>query len=160
MDSYLDCVPKDGIHEAVREAKGEATAQLFDHRRKGEMASEAERLLKGSGWTKRGEIEGLFPLGPNKVRDILAPHILKRSGSHVQAGSAIQDTPDMVAQHYGRFLPQDESEIAARILNQVWEAARASVPSRRSSTGAGSAPVHISGMKQWHGSRSGVSFSD
>lgn len=29
----------------------------------------------------------------------------------------------MVAQHNGRFLPQDKSEIAARILNQVWEAA-------------------------------------
>jgi hypothetical protein len=29
----------------------------------------------------------------------------------------------MVAQHYGRFLPQDKSEIAVRILNQVWEAA-------------------------------------
>jgi hypothetical protein len=25
--------------------------------------------------------------------------------------------------HYGRSLPQDKSEIAARILNQVWEAA-------------------------------------
>ncbi len=36
---------------------------------------------------------------------------------------AIQDTPEMVAQHYGRFLPQDKAEIAARILNKVWEAA-------------------------------------
>ena len=26
------------------------TAQLLDHLKKGEMASEAERLLKGSGW--------------------------------------------------------------------------------------------------------------
>ncbi|ORE97743.1 hypothetical protein ATO4_07385 [Aurantimonas sp. 22II-16-19i] len=29
----------------------------------------------------------------------------------------------MVAQHYGRFLPQDKATIAARILNKVWEAA-------------------------------------
>lgn len=29
----------------------------------------------------------------------------------------------MVAKHYGRFLPQDKSALAARILNQVWEAA-------------------------------------
>lgn len=29
----------------------------------------------------------------------------------------------MVAQHYGRFRPQDKAEIAARILNQVWDAA-------------------------------------
>jgi len=34
----------------VREAKGEGTAQLLDHLKKGEMASEAAQLLKGSGW--------------------------------------------------------------------------------------------------------------
>lgn len=27
---------------------------------------------------------------------------------------------DMVAGHYGRFLPQDNAALAARILNQVW----------------------------------------
>ncbi len=74
-------------------------------------------------WTKRGAIEGLLPHEPHNVRDVLATHILKRTGSYEQASYAIQDTPDMVAQHYGRFLPQDKSEIAARILNQVWEAA-------------------------------------
>ncbi|MBN9134756.1 MAG: hypothetical protein J0I92_01755, partial [Phyllobacterium sp.] len=40
-----------------------------------------------------------------------------------QASYAIQDTPDMVAHHYGRFLPQDKAALAARILNQVWQAA-------------------------------------
>jgi ParB family chromosome partitioning protein len=49
-DGYLNRVPKARIHEAVREAKGEGTAQLLDHLKKGEMATEAERLLKGSGW--------------------------------------------------------------------------------------------------------------
>ncbi len=29
----------------------------------------------------------------------------------------------MVAKHYGRFLPQDKAALAARILNQVWDAA-------------------------------------
>jgi len=29
----------------------------------------------------------------------------------------------MAAQPYGRFLPQDKAALAARILNQVWEAA-------------------------------------
>ena len=43
-------MPKARILEAVREAKGEGTAQLLDHLKKGEMATEAERLLKGSGW--------------------------------------------------------------------------------------------------------------
>ncbi len=50
IDGYLNRVPKDRILEAVREAKGEGTAQLLDHLKKGEMATEAERLLKGSGW--------------------------------------------------------------------------------------------------------------
>jgi len=49
-DTYLNRVPKARILEAVREAKGEGTAQLLDHLKKGEMATEAARLLKGSGW--------------------------------------------------------------------------------------------------------------
>lgn len=43
-------MPKGGILEAVREAKGEGTAQLLDHLKKSEMATEAEHLLKGCGW--------------------------------------------------------------------------------------------------------------
>jgi hypothetical protein len=54
---------------------------------------------------------------------VLATHILKQTVSYEQASYAIQDTAEMVAQHYGRFLPQDKAEIAARILNQVWQAA-------------------------------------
>jgi len=50
VDTYLNRVPKARILEAVREAKGEGTAQLLDHLKKGEMATEAERLLKGTGW--------------------------------------------------------------------------------------------------------------
>ena len=74
-------------------------------------------------YTGKGAIEGLLPHGPHNVRDVLATHILKQTGSYEQASYAIQDTPEMVAQHYGRFLPQDKAEIAARILNKVWEAA-------------------------------------
>ncbi|TFF19852.1 hypothetical protein E3C22_19500 [Jiella endophytica] len=74
-------------------------------------------------YTGRGAIPGLLPHGPHNVRDVLATHILKQTGSYEQASYAIQDTPEMVAQHYGRFLPQDKATIAARILNKVWEAA-------------------------------------
>jgi ParB family chromosome partitioning protein len=49
-ENYISRVPKARILEAVREAKGEGTAQLLDHLKKTEMAEEAERLLKGSGW--------------------------------------------------------------------------------------------------------------
>lgn len=74
-------------------------------------------------YTGRGVIKGLLPHGPHNVRDVLATHILKKTGSYEQASYAIQDTPDMVAKHYGRFLPQDKSAIAAQILNRVWDAA-------------------------------------
>jgi ParB family transcriptional regulator, chromosome partitioning protein len=50
VDGYLNRVPKARILEAVSEAKGEGTAQLLDHLKKGEMAAEAARLLKGTGW--------------------------------------------------------------------------------------------------------------
>ena len=49
-DNYLGRVPKVRILEAVREAKGERSAQLIDHLKKPEMAKEAERLLDGTGW--------------------------------------------------------------------------------------------------------------
>jgi ParB family chromosome partitioning protein len=50
VDNYLGRVPKARVLEAVREAKGEASAQLIDHLKKPEMAKEAERLLAGSDW--------------------------------------------------------------------------------------------------------------
>lgn len=74
-------------------------------------------------YTGRGAIEGLLPHGPHNVRDVLATHILKQTGSYEQASYAIQDLPDTVAEHYGRFLPQDKAALAAQILNRVWNAA-------------------------------------
>jgi hypothetical protein len=74
-------------------------------------------------YTKRGAIPGLLPHGPHNVRDVLATHILKKTGSYEQASYAIQDTAEMVAKHYGRFLPQDKAAIAAKVLNLAWEAA-------------------------------------
>jgi ParB family chromosome partitioning protein len=50
VDNYLGRVPKARILEAVREAKGDQSAQLIDHLKKPDMAKEAERLLDGAGW--------------------------------------------------------------------------------------------------------------
>jgi ParB family chromosome partitioning protein len=50
VDNYLGRVPKARILEAVREAKGEASAQLIEHLKKADMATEAARLLSGTGW--------------------------------------------------------------------------------------------------------------
>ena len=49
-DNYLGRVTKALILEAVREAKGDTSAQLIDHLKKTDMAREAERLLAGTGW--------------------------------------------------------------------------------------------------------------
>ena len=71
-------------------------------------------------YTGKGAIQGLLPHGPHNVRDVLATHILKQTGSYEQASYAIQDTPEIVAQHYGRFLPHDKASLAAKILNKAW----------------------------------------
>jgi len=62
-DNYLGRVPKARILEAVREGKGEASAQLIDHLKKGEMVKEAERLLADSGWLP----EPLRPAVPDET---------------------------------------------------------------------------------------------
>jgi len=74
-------------------------------------------------YTKRGAIKGLLPHGPHNVRDVLATHVLKETGSYEQAGYAIRDTADVVAQHYGRFLPENKVALAAKVINRVWMAA-------------------------------------
>jgi len=50
VDNYFGRVTKPRIIEAVREARGDATALLIEHLKKGDMAREAERLLDGTGW--------------------------------------------------------------------------------------------------------------
>ncbi|MFZ5835738.1 MAG: ParB/RepB/Spo0J family partition protein [Pseudomonadota bacterium] len=50
VGNYLGRIPKARILDAVREAKGEASAQLIGHLKKPDMAKEAERLLDGAGW--------------------------------------------------------------------------------------------------------------
>lgn len=54
VESYLGKVTKAHILAAVREAKGEETAQLISHLKKADMAAEAERLLQGTGWLPEG----------------------------------------------------------------------------------------------------------
>ena len=66
VDTYLGRVTKARILQAVREAKGEHTAQLIDHLKKGEMAEKAEALLAGSGWLPEplrtpGQVFGPMP---------------------------------------------------------------------------------------------------
>ncbi|WP_366511056.1 hypothetical protein [Mesorhizobium sp.] len=50
VENYLGRVTKTRIVQAVREARGEESAQLIDHMKKDLMAREAARLLEGSNW--------------------------------------------------------------------------------------------------------------
>ena len=50
VDAFLGRVTKARILDAVREAKGEKSAERIAHLKKAEMAKEAERLLDGTGW--------------------------------------------------------------------------------------------------------------
>ncbi len=50
VDNYLGRVTKARIVQAVREGRGEDSAQLIDHMKKDLMAREAARLLDGSNW--------------------------------------------------------------------------------------------------------------
>ncbi len=72
-------------------------------------------------YTGRGAIEGLLPHGPHNVRDVLATHVLKHTGSYELAGFAVHDTPEVVRRHYCRFLPEEKTALAAKVLNKVWQ---------------------------------------
>lgn len=50
VGNYLGRVTKARILEAVRDGAGERAAQLIDHMKKRDMATEAERLLADTGW--------------------------------------------------------------------------------------------------------------
>ena len=50
VDSYLGRVTKARIVQAVRETKGDQTAQAIQPLKKGEMAENAQELLAGTGW--------------------------------------------------------------------------------------------------------------
>lgn len=50
VHNYLNRVSKPLILQAVQEARGDQFASMIDHLKKGDMATEAERLLEGTGW--------------------------------------------------------------------------------------------------------------
>lgn len=79
VDNYLGRVTKPRIIEAVREAKGDATALLIEHLKKGDMAREAERLLEGTGWL------------PEPLR-------LPQAEELPEAAAAVADLPDFLVQ--------------------------------------------------------------
>jgi ParB family transcriptional regulator, chromosome partitioning protein len=93
VENYLGRVTKARILEAVREAKGEASAQLIDHLKKPDMAKEAERLLAGCGWL---------------------PEPLRMSGAEAEADSQSANPGSSPGQAYdGEALPAFLAENAS-----------------------------------------------
>jgi ParB family chromosome partitioning protein len=94
-DNYLGRVPKARILEAVREGRGEHSAQLIDHLKKAEMAKEAERLLEGTGWLpeplRRPEETSILP-SPDEAETQALPAFL--SDYREEAAHAESDEPE------------------------------------------------------------------
>lgn len=93
VDNYLGRVTKPRIIEAVREAKGDATAVLIEHLKKGDMAREAERLLAGTGWL------------PEPLR---LPQAEAEPGTDEQ----VADLPDFLAED-GQFDQHEQDDVYA-----------------------------------------------
>jgi ParB family transcriptional regulator, chromosome partitioning protein len=83
VDNYLGRVTKPRIIEAVREAKGDATAVLIEHLKKADMAREAERLLEGTGWLPEPLRLPQAELGDAEVADL--PDFLADDGDAEEA---------------------------------------------------------------------------
>jgi ParB family chromosome partitioning protein len=100
VENYLGRVPKPRILEAVREAKGEASAQLIDHLKKPDMAREAERLLADSGWLPEPLRTAAAPtagIGPGAGGQPL-PAFLVENGDTAAEDDAPSD-PEVAAAH-------------------------------------------------------------
>jgi ParB family transcriptional regulator, chromosome partitioning protein len=96
VDNYLGRVTKPRIIEAVREAKGDATAVLIEHLKKGDMAREAERLLAGTGWL------------PEPLR-------LPQTEAEPEADEQVADLPDFLAEDgpFDKHEQEDAYAVAA-----------------------------------------------
>ncbi|MBB6219657.1 ParB/RepB/Spo0J family partition protein [Rhizobium leguminosarum] len=99
-DNYLGRVTKARILQAVREAKGDQSAELIGHLKKADMAREAERLMSGSGWL------------PEPLRLVTDSASLKQAtvetGEIADAGTVETPAPDLPA-----FLTDDADDASA-----------------------------------------------
>ncbi len=102
VGNYLGRVTKARILEAVREGAGERAAQLIDHMKKGDMATEAERLLADTGWLP----EPLRLVYPDAEPDAAAdgsveaddlPEFLTGDGEDEEPADEVDEARHMVA---------------------------------------------------------------
>jgi ParB family transcriptional regulator, chromosome partitioning protein len=99
VDNYLGRVTKGRILDAVREAKGESSAQLIDHLKKSEMAKEAERLLEGAGWLP-DTLRVAAVASPSDSSDVPSeplPDFLSKGGDEESTDGGESEQPHAVA---------------------------------------------------------------
>jgi ParB family chromosome partitioning protein len=100
VDNYLGRVPKRRILEAVREGKGERSAQLIDHLKKADMAKEAERLLADACWLpeplRLADLDG-DAAGDAGAEEAALPAFLAGDGDEDGSVESEEDEPAMVA---------------------------------------------------------------
>jgi len=111
VGSYLGRVTKGRILEAVREARGEASAQIIDHLKKPEMAEKAEDLLAGSGWLPEPLRTPGKPLSPPVNDDLDEPVEAAIAETALHDGETAIDLPAVEADDSDR--PADVVAIAA-----------------------------------------------
>lgn len=92
--NYLGRVTKPRILEAVREGAGERAAQLIEHLKKGDMATEAERLLAETGWL------------PEPLRN----SAVDAESAAADAGEGDEALPDFLASDDEETVADDEEE--------------------------------------------------
>ena len=98
VDNYLGRVTKPRILEAVREAKGEQSAQLIDHLKKGDMAREAERLLDGTGWLPEPlRLVEVATAGQDSAGEAEALPEFLAAGEDEAAADAEEEQPHIIA---------------------------------------------------------------
>lgn len=66
-------------------------------------------------------IPGVKPHGPHAVRDIVATHIIKSTGSYELAAYSLADSVETVKLHYARFMPEHKLHLADKIMVEAWQ---------------------------------------
>ncbi|UXN57765.1 ParB/RepB/Spo0J family partition protein [Phyllobacterium zundukense] len=105
VDNYLGRVTKAHILQAVRDAKGEQSAQLIEHLKKTDMAREAERLLAGSGWLP----EPLRSAGVEAASDEVLP-VAEDAGNDPTSEIAISELPAFLTEDVDLADQDDEAQ--------------------------------------------------
>ncbi len=76
------------------------------------------RYLVGCPWHQDG-IDGVLPFGTHAIRDIVATHYLKTTGSIEEAARALFDVPETLKLHYARFTSEERSKRSNAIMRNT-----------------------------------------